>query len=51
MSKNNYSITYLDSMDTVRYFDVSAYTERQAIFVFYKLVRHTVQNIIQVNRY
>jgi len=51
MIKNSYSITYMDGYDNIRYFDVKAYTERQAVYVFHKLVRYTVDHIIQIIKF
>lgn len=50
MAKSSYSITYLDGYYNVRYFDVKAYTEKQAVYVFHKLVKYTVDHIIQINK-
>ncbi len=48
--KHNYSITYLDGYKKTRYFDIKAYTEKQAVYVFFKLVKYTVDHIIQINK-
>lgn len=47
MSKTSYRIIYLDYANDERIYDINAYSQKQAVFVFYKLV-HTVQEILSV---
>lgn len=48
--KNTYSISYRNHVNQVCYSDVRAYTEKQALFLFYKFHTDCVE-LLQVNKY
>ena len=48
MSKKLYSIAYRNCVGRMKYWDIHAYTVRQALFVFHKYVTDCSE-IVQVN--
>ena len=47
---SSYHITYLDYNNDEHSMNVEAYTVKQAVYVFYKMVQYTVQEILNIVR-
>lgn len=48
--KNVYSISYRNHVNVMKYSDIKAYTEKQALFIFFKYHSDCME-VVQISKY